>query len=126
MTTIAPPLPTLPGFVTCYGVPVCSMGEDGELLALGHHDRRRVIAALNRYARRELGWDDLLDGSSLTSIPDGQIEAVWCQRSDACPYHQMPEPICGDCADVRGGKTWCVTYEADETPGAFPAMRWIG
>lgn len=49
------------GFETYYGVPVCSVGEDGDLLALGHHDPRRTIAAMNAYSRKAIGLRNLYD-----------------------------------------------------------------
>jgi hypothetical protein len=36
---------------THYGIPVCHIGEDGAILALGHPGERRALAAFNRHAR---------------------------------------------------------------------------
>lgn len=55
--TTATNLPTLSGFTTHYGIPVAGIGEEGELVALGHHEPRRAFAAFNRFVRREWGWD---------------------------------------------------------------------
>jgi len=36
---------------THYGIPVCHIGEDGNMLALGHPGKRKALAAFNRHAR---------------------------------------------------------------------------
>lgn len=41
-----------------YGVPVSAIGEDGDMIALGHHEPRRVLAAMRRYGREVCGMDD--------------------------------------------------------------------
>jgi hypothetical protein len=61
-TTEAPTLPPEHGH-TAYGVTVYPLGEDGDLIvAFGHQDKQRFLAACNHYARTECGWADLLDG----------------------------------------------------------------
>ncbi|MFC8009115.1 hypothetical protein [Streptomyces cinereoruber] len=44
-----------------YGIAVCSVGEDGDAIALGHHDDRRALAAFNAHARRHLGLVNVAD-----------------------------------------------------------------
>jgi hypothetical protein len=75
MTTIEtlPPVRTGPFTPTAadmeavhYGIPVCHVGEDGDLLALGHHDARKVLAAFNRHARVCAGLLNLADDRSTT------------------------------------------------------------
>jgi hypothetical protein len=46
---------------TYFGIPVVYYGEDGDMLALGHHDPRRAIAAFNRHARKFCGLLNLED-----------------------------------------------------------------
>lgn len=43
---------------TAYGVSLCQIGEDGDhMIALGHVEPRRMVAALNRYWRKHVGLD---------------------------------------------------------------------
>jgi hypothetical protein len=44
-----------------YGIPVSGYGEDGAMLALGHHDTRRAFAAFNRHARTSFGFVNFAD-----------------------------------------------------------------
>lgn len=49
-----------------YGIKVSHIGEDGDLIALGHHTDRRTIAAFNRHMRAFLGLANLADDRSAT------------------------------------------------------------
>lgn len=49
---------------TRYGVAFTLIGEDGDLLALGHVDPRRALAAFNWYSRTTLGLTNYLDDRS--------------------------------------------------------------
>jgi hypothetical protein len=61
-----------------YGVPVTCIGEDGDMLAFGHHEPRRALAAFNRHARTEIGLANILDDRS-ASAEDllGDIAQGW-------------------------------------------------
>jgi hypothetical protein len=65
MTTTAPETPTLPNPEhghTAYGVTVYALGEDGDLVvAFGHQDKQRFLAACNHYARIACGMASLTD-----------------------------------------------------------------
>ncbi|MFJ9029776.1 hypothetical protein ACIRQP_14830 [Streptomyces sp. NPDC102274] len=50
---------------THYGIPVVHIGEDGAMLALGHHTPRRALAAFNRHARVFVGLANLADDRSV-------------------------------------------------------------
>jgi len=52
---------------THYGIPVTAVGEDGDVLALGHHEPRRALAAFNRHAREQVGLLNLTDIRSSTA-----------------------------------------------------------
>lgn len=76
MTTFVTPIPE----ATHYGIDVTAIGEDGDLLAFGHHDPRRALAAFNRHARTEWGLANL--GDDRRAIADdftGQITTGWGQ-----------------------------------------------
>jgi hypothetical protein len=66
MTTTTPETPTLPNpdhGHTAYGVTVYALGEDGDLIvAFGHQDKQRFLAACNHYARVDCGMASLTDG----------------------------------------------------------------
>jgi hypothetical protein len=46
---------------THYGIPVSTYGEEGNMLALGHHTPRRAFAAFNKHARTALGRANFAD-----------------------------------------------------------------
>lgn len=60
---------------TFYGVPICHVGEDGDLLALGHVEPRRFVAAA-----LALGRDLGLSGEEILgdTVPDPtSIKHLW-------------------------------------------------
>jgi hypothetical protein len=44
-----------------YGILVSTYGEDGNMLALGHHTPRQAFAAFNKHARTYLGLANFAD-----------------------------------------------------------------
>jgi len=98
---------------THYGITVCHIGEDGDMLALGHHSPRRALAAFNRHARVFVGVMNLEDSRG-ARIADwlGCIQERWAVFSS-------PDPSEGDDPDWL----WAVDYSvAADTPGAVPIM----
>lgn len=60
--TTAPFTPTASDMeATCYGIPVSTYGEDGNMLGLGHHTARHALAAFNKHARTYLGLTNFAD-----------------------------------------------------------------
>ena len=101
---------------THYGVPVSHIGQDGEsLLALGHHEPRRVLAAWNRHHRTFVGLSGLFDEPSLTVadvLPD--IRTAWAIFRTPDPANDWENPEC----------PWVAEWAAEDAPGAVPVM-WI-
>jgi hypothetical protein len=94
---------------TAYGVTLYPMGEDGDLLiAFGHHDRRRFLAACNRYARTECGMFNLTDGGG---VSESDIEHGFGT------FDLSPEDP--DAA-------WAFWFAKEGQPGVIPATRWNG
>lgn len=113
-TTPTRPLPNLDGFDTCYGVRVVVLGEDFDLLALGHHDRRRALAAFNRYSRRVIG--DALGAAELV-----EIRYTWAVLAGECGECDDPADVCEQCQVVRAGGWWLEYDDEYATdPDAFP------
>lgn len=76
MTVFVTPEPE----ATHYGIGVTCIGEDGDMLALGHHPARMVLAAFNCHARTEMGLANLADCRSITAAEVyGQITPGWGQ-----------------------------------------------
>lgn len=98
-------LPTLPGFEVHYGLRVADVGEDGAVVILGHHRRRRAIAALNRHARTFWGAADLYDGERR-----GRVVAEFIFKRHAVVTET-----------ARG---WELRLTTDAEAGAFPVMIW--
>lgn len=95
-----------------YGVPVCHIGEDGDMLAIGHHDPRRALAAFNRHARVFCGLFNVADDRSATA--DDMlvlISARWGQFRK--PAGDAEDPDC----------EWYVDVCGPDAPNATPYMR---
>ncbi|RSS59841.1 hypothetical protein [Streptomyces sp. WAC01280] len=94
---------------TYFGIPVVYFGEDGDMLALGHHTPRRALAAFNRHAR-SIGLRNVAD--------DPQAEAEdWLDAiSQTWLVFTRPNPAEGDDPDY----VWYAVPATAETPNAMP------
>lgn len=96
-----------------YGIAVCHLGEDGDMLALGHHEPRKVLAAFNRHARVFLGLTNLFDDRSVKAADVLEdISAKWA-------VFGPPDPERGEEPSYPWYADWSGTAE---TPGAMPVM----
>lgn len=98
---------------THYGVPVSTYGEDGDMLALGHHDPRRAVAAFNRHARRFLGLLNILDDrrADATDVADLLADTVHGHG-----LFRLPNPELEEDPDY----VWVMEECTADTPGAVP------
>lgn len=125
MTTMtASQIPALDGFETYYGVPVCFIGEDGLPTALGHHEPRRFLAAVNRYAREVLGWSDYRHGNVRLTVADllADVRREWMMQTDHCNSdHDYLDPgeDCAECEEIKSYK-WYITSARQDAIDAFP------
>jgi hypothetical protein len=97
---------------THYGITVAHIGEDGDLIALGHHSDRRTLAAFNRHMRTFVGLANLADDRSATA-------AEWMsalQQKHAVFRAPNPTEDCWEDPDWTWVAEWC---DAD-APGAKP------
>lgn len=140
MTTATADLPDLDGFETHYGMKVSSIGEDGDLVVLGHQEPFHAIAAMNAYSRTFIGLLDMLDGGGAVRDvfyggEDGtsRLKALWmvdCVPFGSCADHvaRSDENGCWACDQVREyaeyKRGWWLMEAAEDTPGAFPATLW--
>lgn len=78
---------------THYGIPVAHIGEDGDMLALGHPGIRRAFAAFNRHARVFCGLANLADDQSarLADWSDA-ITEEWAIFRKAEPSNEWEDP----------------------------------
>lgn len=117
VAVVAPP--QLAGFTTLYGIQVSTIGEDGDLVALGHHDRRTVLAAFLAYYRKVMGDPISLyhDGDSL------DIGEMWArlvgQCGGECPQPQSAIGLCDAC-DHAARDAWFLNWDEVPQPGSFP------
>ncbi len=125
-TATATQTPALDGFETYYGVPVCFIGEDGLPTALGHHEPRRFLAAVNRYAREVLGWMDYRHGAPHLTVADllADVRRDWMIVTDHCNTdhsHLDPGEDCGECEEIKSHK-WYITTAREDHSASFPVM----
>ncbi|SES04323.1 hypothetical protein [Streptomyces qinglanensis] len=98
---------------THYGIQMASLGEDGDrLLALGHHEPKRVLAAFNRYARTVIGWPNIADDFTASAADwAGRLEQRWA-------VFRKPDPD-DDEWDVPE-YAWHADWSDPDAPGARP------
>jgi hypothetical protein len=96
---------------TNYGIHMAPLGEDGDdILALGHHGKRKALAAFNRYARTVIGLPNIADDFQARAQDwFDAIEQRWA-------VFTVPDPEEGQDPDWAWYATWC----GPETPGAVP------
>ncbi len=147
-TTTVRALPDLDGFDTHYRVRISCVGDDGDMVMLGHVPPRRAIAAVRAYLRRLLGnqieVDDQLN-HRLGRIPwvrefarthdaddmftPGQHRwATLVRTCDRWPVCRDPGHECGTPAPCETIATypWWITWDGvtADTPDAFPITYW--
>lgn len=106
------PTPDLNMVATFYRVPLSDIGEDGNVVALGHVGKYRMLAALRRHARENWGDDLFLTHSLGAQAPnlDGALDRIshlWM---------------------INTGSTeefgWCMEQAQPSDPNAFPVTWW--
>lgn len=120
--------PELDGAETFYGVTVTYIGEDGYMMAFGHHaDPRPVIAAMNRLARTQCGLENMLDDPRATysDVADRLHEDWAIQLHDRC-LECGNDPHCKECQALRlkSEDEWCLRWGEQDNPAAFPITLW--
>lgn len=109
MTNVTETPTTLPNSdygYTAYGITVFPLGEDGDLIiAFGHHDKRRFLAACNHHARVACGMKSLADGWGLPT-----------QSEVSHSYGVFEDP------DAE----WVFHSCKADTPGAIRVTKWVG
>ncbi|MEH0826307.1 MULTISPECIES: NUDIX domain-containing protein [unclassified Micromonospora] len=102
-----PTWPTLRMVATIDGIALSDIGEDGDIVAVGHHDPRRMLTALRRYARES--WGEAL-----------------APADPANPYAQIHHEWVVNTGDTIAGpeQEWCLESAPADAPGAFPVTRW--
>ena len=78
---------------TYFGITVAHIGEDGDMLALGHHSPRRALAAFNRHARTFVGLTNVADDRRATAEDwlDG-ITQQWAVFRKPNPDSEWEDP----------------------------------
>ena len=112
-TTTAPALwdlptgttPNLDMLATYYGVPLSDIGEYGDVIALGHIGKYRMVAALRRHAREFYGEPRQFALTTVAELADS-IAHIWM-------------------VNTADGTTWWLLRRVEaDTPGAFPVTYW--
>ncbi|WP_433893055.1 hypothetical protein [Streptomyces sp. CA-111067] len=119
MTTTAPITLTPKDFEATYDdIAVCCSGEDGDMIALGHHDPTTALAAFNRHATEYLGLANIVDDATLPAAELASyakhITQHWGTVRKATEAEQDNE-----------GWSWCLESAIKDTPGAIP-YTWLG
>lgn len=122
-------IPVLEGFETYYGIAVCSVGEDGDLLALGHHEPLHVIAAMNAYSRKVIGLMNMCDDPRMpnaVAVIAPNLRWMWAQQRTLadCEYRAEADKCdCEMCEELRHGGWW-LQWSDEQADGAFPVTVW--
>lgn len=95
------------------GIPVCSSGEDGDMIALGHHAPEVALAAFNRHAREVLKIENVLADDAAT--PEELADLTDCiTQSWGLAYAATEEE------QDHLGWSWRLETATADTPGAIP------
>jgi hypothetical protein len=111
VTTFPAVLSTANGFDDRDGIPISYIGDDGTMIALGHHDPAAAKAAFDKH-----------DGPVSYHYP---IEATWAVLTDPPAHECVPSLTisCFVCEETEGVPWWMQwTGVTADTPGAFPVM----
>lgn len=128
MPTETTTLPNLEGFEEFFGIKVCTLGEDGRMVALGHHEPKQALAAFNAYAK-SLGFTDLDDFSSfrgdwskaLNRISTGRaVLRTGCGDASGAGHEQD----CSTCAYRAQFPWWMDLEPTDADVDTFPVTNW--
>lgn len=124
-----PRIPDLEGEIH-HGIKVASVGEDGDMLAFGHHDPKATLSAMNAYAKR-LGFLDLLDDGKHDADAWKQalerVKPCWAVQMWTCHEHRAEAKPVAECLECQwvDESTWFVDCSAaEDAPGSFPVMLW--
>ena len=115
-----------------YGVEFSPIGDDGDhLVAKGHPDLRRVLAAFNRYARVDVGLLNLADDSradaeAVASVAE-ELKRTWAVQRMTCSDECDEGEDCTACAQVRNDGGWIFWGRNETEQGAFPVtvLMWV-
>lgn len=109
MTAIFPAVLIETGTFTEHdGIWISYVGEDGDMVALGHDNPERVVAILN-------------DNPLITWTVD-DIDATWAVLTDRPAHNCVADDTtsCSGCEDAYGAPWWIRWGVEQDTPGAFP------
>lgn len=106
-----------------YGLRVAFIGDDGAMVAAGHHDELRTVAAMNRFYRQFSG-EPLDYGYNCYAEIAGSLSRRWARFISECddPDHDQD---CWQCSEIKQADWW-MDYSAKE-PGRgylLPVTVW--
>ncbi len=131
--------PDLDPFDDVDGVRVSYVGDDGDMIVLGHPGRLRALNAVYKLLVRDLGRDEadvdlgrrcLVYGwaykmERCAEFPDcTNLACPECQDGSRRTDHSgCPMGICRDCEEIKA-QAWCLEYSRypDNRPDAFPVV----
>ncbi len=113
-----------------YGIRCGWFTEDGDMIAVGHHDVMRVVAAMNRHARTTAQLRNLADDRAY-DLRDAIKALVYtwavvlgpCDPGD-CPMDAIEAHYCERCDAATNGGHWIETGHDEGAPGAYPVTVW--
>jgi hypothetical protein len=96
---------------THFGIPVAFVDDDGDMIALGHHEPRRALAAFNRHARSGGGLTNLVGDRQATADEAlGCIHQRWAIIRKPDPDNPRDDPE----------YAWIAEWVPRDTTGAQP------
>jgi hypothetical protein len=116
-------IPELSGFTEVYGMKISMIGEDGDMVILGHHATIYALAAFNGYAVDVVGLDDVYDGLVADPGPTAvkAIKQGWASLKTTCDEFREDEhdPDCSECIEISECSWWMEIGE-HQHPNSFP------
>lgn len=113
MTGFPPVLTETGTFTEHNGIWIGYVGEDGNLIALGHHDPEQALAAFKDFDSDAV-WCDYVDTTWAVLVDP--------PTHDNCMTRTDPAVSCLGCDETEGVPWWMQWGLAEGTPDAFPVM----
>jgi hypothetical protein len=117
-------MPDLAGFEDFYGMKVSAIGDDGDLIILGHHNPTYALAAFTAYSVNVLGLSDIYDGHC--ADPGPTAAAAICHKRaslltecDEARESDHDLEDCSLCAEIAD-HLWYLEIGEQEQPNTFP------
>ncbi len=116
--------PDLPVPDVFYGVKASYIGDDGDLVMLGHPGPLRAVAVTRAILRRDIGLPEA-DQRILRQFRNPiwtEMQYTYARLLDHCDNHSAADSDCVRCDEITRAPWWISYNVRGDEPGAFPIV----